>query len=114
MTVAAPGVAEHVDVPVPVPGAGQVRVRVEGCGICASSLPVWEGRPWFEYPLPPGAPGHEPWGELEDGTRVAFLADRGYAEWAVVPAAHVVALPVELDELPFPGEAHGCAVHVFR
>jgi len=89
-------------------------VRVEGCGVCASSLPVWEGRPWFEYPLPPGAPGHEAWGRLEDGTRVAFLGDRGYAEWAVAAESSLVPLPPELDRLPFPGEALGCAVNVFR
>src|SRR5581483_9240965 len=29
-----------------------------------SNLPVWAGRPWFEYPLPPGNPGHEGWGEI--------------------------------------------------
>ena len=25
---------------------GKVRVRLEGCGVCGSNLPVWEGRPW--------------------------------------------------------------------
>lgn len=101
-------------VPRPEPRTGELLVRVLGCGICASSLPLWEGRPWFEYPLAPGAPGHEPWGELEDGTRVAFLAERAYAEWAVVPEEQVVPLPRELEGLPFPGEALGCAVNVFR
>ena len=36
---------------------GQVLVELEGSGVCASSIPVWEGRSWFEYPQPPGAPG---------------------------------------------------------
>jgi threonine dehydrogenase-like Zn-dependent dehydrogenase len=94
--------------------AGEVLVRVEGCGVCASSLPLWEGRPWFDYPLPAGAPGHEAWGETEDGTRVAFLTDRGYAELAAADAASLVPLPPELDGLPFPGEALACAVNVFR
>ena len=63
----------------------QVRIQVEGCGICASSVPVWEGRSWFNYPLAPGAPGHEGWGVVEDigsevtslrkGDRVAFLSE---------------------------------------
>src|SRR4051812_1669356 len=35
---------------IPEPRAGEVRVRIEGSGVCASSLPVWEGREWFEYP----------------------------------------------------------------
>jgi threonine dehydrogenase-like Zn-dependent dehydrogenase len=73
---------------------------------------VWEGRPWFSYPLPPGAPGHEAWGRLDDGTRVAFLTERGFAELAA--ADDVVELPRELDGLPFPGEALACAVNVFR
>src|SRR5690606_8592124 len=46
----------------PEPGPGEVRIRVEGCGVCGSSAPVWEGRPWFEYPQAAGAPGHEAWG----------------------------------------------------
>jgi threonine dehydrogenase-like Zn-dependent dehydrogenase len=98
----------------PEPGDGEVLVRVDGCGVCASSLSVWEGRPWFGYPLPPGAPGHEAWGRLPDGQRVAVLNERGFAEWAVARADHVVPLPPELDGLPFPGEAFACAVNVVR
>ena len=45
--------------PRPDAGPGQVRIRLEGSGVCASSVPVWEGRPWFWYPAAPGAPGHE-------------------------------------------------------
>src|SRR5919204_1176357 len=100
--------------PVPEPAADEVPVRIDGCGVCASSLPTWEGRPWFAYPLPAGAPGHEAWGRLDSGTRVAVLTERGYAEWAAVRADEVVALPPELDGVPFPGEAFACAVLVFR
>jgi threonine dehydrogenase-like Zn-dependent dehydrogenase len=107
-------VLERVPVPVPVPVGGDVLVRVEGCGVCATSLPVWEGRPWFSYPLEPGAPGHEAWGRLDDGRRVAFLTERGFAEWAVADPATLVELPSALDGLPFPGEALGCAVNIFR
>jgi D-arabinose 1-dehydrogenase-like Zn-dependent alcohol dehydrogenase len=28
-------------------------------------LPLWEGMPWFTYPLEPGAPGHEVWGTID-------------------------------------------------
>src|ERR1044071_5975676 len=55
--LAAPGRIEMVQTNLPGPGPRQVRVRIEGCGICGSNLPSWEGRPWFEYPFPPGAPG---------------------------------------------------------
>jgi threonine dehydrogenase-like Zn-dependent dehydrogenase len=110
----APGRAHLATVAVPEPGPGDVLVRLEGCGVCASSLPTWEGRPWFAYPLAPGAPGHEAWGRLEDGTRVAVLTELGFAEWAVVRRETVVPLPPELDDVPFPGESFACAVMVFH
>src|SRR5947209_2102104 len=72
----------------PQPRSGQIRVRLEGCGVCHSNLPVWEGREWFRYPMPPGNPGHEGWGRvdaagpdvpLKEGDRVAFLSSSAYA-----------------------------------
>jgi 2-desacetyl-2-hydroxyethyl bacteriochlorophyllide A dehydrogenase len=120
----APGTVELVDArPGPLP-PGAVRVDVEGSGVCGSNLPVWEGRPWFDYPLPAGDPGHEAWGRVvelgEDvrgvrtGQRVALLAESAFTEQLVVPAHRVVALPAELDGSPFPGEAIGCAVNAAR
>jgi threonine dehydrogenase-like Zn-dependent dehydrogenase len=107
---------------VPAPGAGEVLVAVEGCGVCGSNLPVWEGRPWFEYPLAPGAPGHEAWGRVaavgDDvdgvaaGDRVAFLADGAFVTSLVVPASACVVLPAALDGVDFPGEAIGSACNV--
>ena len=44
-------------VPMPKPDRDQVRVKLEGCGVCASNLPAWQGRPWFNYPLEPLRPG---------------------------------------------------------
>jgi threonine dehydrogenase-like Zn-dependent dehydrogenase len=112
MAIARPGTAEPVDLPFPEAEPGSVLVRIEGCGVCGSSLPVWEGRPWFDYPLPPGAPGHEAWGRLDDGTRVAFLTQRGYATSAAV--AETTLVEIADDGLPFPGEALACAVNVVR
>jgi threonine dehydrogenase-like Zn-dependent dehydrogenase len=90
--------------------------------VCGSNLPVWDGRPWFDYPLPPGAPGHEGWGHVEQvgpevhgcapGDRVAFLCEEAFAEAALVPAADVVVLPSSLDGTPFPGEPLGCGFNV--
>lgn len=51
--------------PLPEVGASSVCVRLEGCGVCGSNLPVWEGRPWFNYPLAAGAPGYEGWGVID-------------------------------------------------
>jgi threonine dehydrogenase-like Zn-dependent dehydrogenase len=112
-TLAAPGVARVDEAAIPVPRAGEVLVRIEGCGVCASNLPVWQGREWFDYPLAPGAPGHEAWGiEVESGRRVALLHEHGFREYASVPCEHVVPLPDELGDAPFPGEALGCAMNI--
>jgi 2-desacetyl-2-hydroxyethyl bacteriochlorophyllide A dehydrogenase len=106
------------------PGAGEVRVRVEGCGVCASNLPLWEGKPWFTYPLEPGAPGHEAWGRIDaigdevagfaQGDRVAMLSSHAFAEYDFARASEVVRLPTELDDRPFPAEPLGCAVNIFK
>lgn len=112
------------DIEVPEPGPHQLRVRVEGCGVCGSSLPLWQGREWFTYPLQPGAPGHEGWGEVDAvgddvagfavGDRVAMLSYNAFAEFDVTDAHAVVKLPATLSGHPFPGEALGCAVNVIR
>lgn len=100
--------------PVPESVPGEVVVRVEGCGVCGSSLPLWEGRPWFTYPAEPGMPGHEVWGRTEDGRRVTGLTQHGYAELALMRERELVELPPTLDDVPFPGEGLGCAVNVVR
>jgi len=92
--------------------------------VCGSNLPLWEGRPWFEYPAAAGAPGHEGWGIVDRlgagvtglavGDRVAALSDRAFAEYDVAPSNAVVPLPAALAEQPFPGEPLGCAMNVFR
>jgi len=78
----------------------------------------------MQYPLLPGQGGHEGWGivdavgtgvdDVVPGDRVAFLGDRSWAEYAIAPADQLVALPAELAELPFPGEAFACGFNVFR
>lgn len=120
--LAGPRRIEMRTAPVPEPGPGQVLVAFDGCGVCGSNLPVWEGRPWFEYPLAAGAPGHEAWGRVEavgdgvaglrPGQPVAVLSDAAFAEAGVVEAGATVALPAGLDGQPFPGEALGCAFNV--
>lgn len=112
--IRAPGVTGTVEGPMPRPGPGETLIEVEGCGVCGSSLPLWEGRDWFAYPLEPGAPGHEVWGRTADGRRVAALSFRGFAEWDVAREDELVELPDALDGLPFPGEALACAVNVVR
>jgi len=112
------------EITVPAPGPREVRVKLEGCGICASNLPVWEGRAWFKYPLAAGAPGHEGWGtvdavghevtSLRPGDRVAMLSEHAYASHDVTPMDHVVRIPDSLQGTPVPAEPLGCAMNIFR
>jgi len=121
--ITAPSHASIVTVARPEIGPRDVRIRLQGCGVCHSNLPVWEGRPWFTYPLGAGAPGHEGWGVvdavgddvrgLEPGQRVAVLSYNAYAELDVASAESVVPLPAALDDQPFPGEPLGCAMNIF-
>src|SRR3954471_23053609 len=94
--IEAAGKAVLRDAPRPEPAPGQVLLRLEGSGVCASSLPLWEGRDWFTYPQQPGAPGHEGWGRvaavgegvkgLAQGDRVAALTYRAHAEYDLAEA----------------------------
>ena len=108
----------------PVPAADEVLVRLEGSGVCASNLPIWAGRPWFEYPLQPGTPGHEGWGEVTAlgaqvdgcalGERVALLSGRAYAEFDTAKVDALARIPDRFAGLPIPGEPLACAMNIFR
>lgn len=122
--IVAPRIIKLKETTIPVPEDNEVRIRMEGCGLCASNLPLWEGRKWFSYPLEPGSPGHEGWGTIdavgdnvenfEPGERVAALSYHAYAEYDITESSHVVKIPESLDGYPFPGEPLGCAVNIFR
>ncbi len=121
---AGPQKIEFESVTVPEPKPGEVRVRLEGCGVCASNLPVWEGRAWFRYPFEGGSPGHEGWGTVDaigagvnsvrEGDRVTLLSYHAYAEYDVAPENCVVKVPAAFSSRPFPGEPLGCAWNIFR
>jgi len=121
--IVAPGRVEVQAVAIPTPGPDEVLVKLEGCGVCASNLPVWEGREWFHYPLVPGNPGHEGWGRIAAvganvhnfavGERVAMLSYHAYAQYDLAAAAATVKLPAALDGQPFPAEPLACAMNVF-
>jgi threonine dehydrogenase-like Zn-dependent dehydrogenase len=121
--ISAPGKVELRSATLPEPGPEQVRVRLEGCGVCGSNLPVWEGRPWFSYPMEPGAPGHEGWGTVDaigegvtsvkPGDRVAALSYHAFAEYDLAAASAIIPLPASLGDMPCPGEPLGCAMNVF-
>ena len=122
--LAGPGQIVMEETAIPEPGAGEVRIRLEGCGVCASNLTPWAGAEWMQYPLEPGAMGHEGWGVVDAlgdgvegvrvGDRVAALSYKSYAEHDVAAADAIVPLPSVLDGKPFPGEPLGCAMNIFR
>ena len=122
--IAAARRTEVVSAALPEPRAGEIRVRLEGCGVCASSLPVWEGREWFQYPIESGAPGHEGWGvvdklgdgvdDLREGERIAFLSGHAFAEYDLTQFDSFVRIPNKLAGRTFPGEAIGCAMNIYR
>jgi threonine dehydrogenase-like Zn-dependent dehydrogenase len=122
--IAEPQRVEIHETPKPSAGAGQVLVRLEGCGVCASNIPPWQGKPWFTYPMAPGALGHESWGcieavgqgvtEFEPGDRVAMISNNAYAGYDVADVSAVVKLPATLDGQPFPAEPLGCAMNIFK
>ncbi len=112
------------EVPLPQIEAEEVLIQLEGCGVCASNVPPWEGREWFSYPMSPGQLGHEGWGRIiecgentgafQKNVRVAFLSNNAYAQFDKAHISSVVALPTELGDKPFPGEPLGCALNIFN
>jgi threonine dehydrogenase-like Zn-dependent dehydrogenase len=112
------------NVPIPEPEADEIIFRTEGCGVCASSIPVYEGREWFSYPASAGNPGHESWGvivamgknvkHLKAGDRIAALSYNGFAGFDRAKADHAIRLPKEIESMDFPGEPLGCAMNIFR
>lgn len=122
--ITSPGKIGFVETTVSEIGPTEILIRMEGCGVCGSNLPLWEGRPWFSYPLEPGAPGHEGWGRVVSvgkdvdrfkvGERVAALSFHSFALFDKVDQRCAVLIPEKLVQFPFPGEALGCAMNVWE
>ena len=106
----------------PVPGEGEVLLKVRGCGVCGSDMGPWKGIQGLEYPMKPGAPGHEIFGTIEAlgpgveglkaGDPVTALTYRAYSEYDVARAADIVPLPASLAGKVVLGEPVACAVNV--
>jgi threonine dehydrogenase-like Zn-dependent dehydrogenase len=119
-----PGRIEIHDIPRPFPKVDEALICVESCGVCASNVAPFEGRPWFSYPFQPGAPGHEATGRIEAlgqsitgwrvGDRVAFLSHHGFAEYDVAKTAAMVAWPAQFDREQIPAEPIGCVMNILR
>ena len=120
----APRQAAIVQVDDPAPGAGEVLVRIRACGVCGSDLNAWRGVAGIEYPLPPGAPGHETVGEVVGlgpdvasvrvGQTVTGLMWNGFADLGVARAEHLLVLPGTPAASGVLGEPLACAMNVVR
>jgi len=116
-----PRAATIVDVPDPLAGAGEVLVRIRSCGVCGSDLNAWRGVAGIQYPLAPGAPGHETLGDvvalgpdvntLRVGQTVTGLMWNGLAELGVARAEDLVTVR---DGTSLLGEPLACAMNVVR
>ena len=105
----------------PSPARGEVLVRIRACGVCGSDLNAWRGVTGIDFPLAPGAPGHETVGEviglgcgvsgLRPGDTVTGLMWNGFAELGVARAEDLVALASGRSLL---GEPLACAMNVVR
>jgi threonine dehydrogenase-like Zn-dependent dehydrogenase len=91
--------------------------------LCASNIPLWEGRTWFQYPQPAGFPGHEGWGYVDavgqavdgfaPGNPVTLLSSHAFSQYDIAAADCLVPLPSHLCGRAFPGEPLACAVNIF-
>jgi len=106
-----PEVFKWVEEELPSPAAGQVRVKVIAAGVAFADVMMRHGL-YPGAPAFPFAPGYDVVGEVDalgdsvsgfaTGQRVAALTMiGGYSRYTIVPAAHLVAVPDNLD----PGEA---------
>jgi NADPH2:quinone reductase len=94
-----------VDIPTPRPGRGQALVRIAASGVNFIDIYFRTGLYKADLPMAIGSEGAgtveavgEGVTEVAPGDRVAYAMARGsYAEYAVVPAAQLVKLPVHVD-----------------
>jgi len=90
-----------IDLPRPQPGPGEVLIKIEAAGV--NFIDVYFRKGFYKAPETPVKLGNEAAGTVEaagpgapwkPGQRVAYAMSRGsYAEYAVLPASVVVALP---------------------
>lgn len=122
------GRMEVTDEPPPVPGDDQALVRGHRASICGSDLHiVFDGYFRDAFPAPPGFPGHEGVGQVEEsrdaqlepGDWVLAVPNppgaRCYAELYAVDAASLIKLPAGGDpNRLLMAQQLGTVVHAFR
>jgi threonine dehydrogenase-like Zn-dependent dehydrogenase len=136
LQVTAPREFAILDLPIPEPGPGEVLLRVEAVTTCPQwdlhlrrNEPMFVGHR-FDYPYPPGQPGHEATGEVaavgegvtewKTGDRASAWRDPGhhvpgcYAQYVVKKAEDLIRVPPGLPpEATAPLELAMCVGAVF-
>lgn len=95
----------YEEAPLPDPGPGEARLKMEAIGVNFIDVYHRTGKYPGELPLTPGVEGAgrvdavgAGVSDLKPGDRVAYAMVRGaYAEYAVVPAQKLVAVPDDVD-----------------
>lgn len=115
-----PGVMQIEDVPMPEPGPGQVRVKIHVAGL--NYIDTYKRSGQYRAPLP-FTPGEEAAGTVDAlgdgvteftlGQRVVYAFVQGaYAEYAVVPADKLIAIPDGVpDQQAVAGLLQGMTAH---
>jgi threonine dehydrogenase-like Zn-dependent dehydrogenase len=119
-----PRVAKTIFTRIPEPGDNEIRIQIEGCGLSAAHIPIWEGREWFKYPYENGSPGNEGYGyvdkvgenvkHLKPGDRVAGISFKAFADFDIAKASEVIKLPETLKSMPFPGDSLSSAMNIIK
>lgn len=102
-----PEVLQVERAPLPEPGPGEARVRVRAAGVAFADLLMRHGI-YPGTPKPPFVPGYDIAGivdrlgpgvdHVREGDPVVALTVRGgYAEFAIVPSADLIAAPPDID-----------------
>jgi NADPH:quinone reductase len=105
--VGGPEVMKYVEDDIPAPAPGQVRVKVFAAGVAFADILIRRGL-YPDQPPFPATPGYDIVGDVDAlgagvtdfsiGQRVAAMTMiGGYSRFAIVPAAHLVAVPEGLD-----------------
>ena len=103
-----PDVLKLVEETLPEPREGEVRLAVSACGVAFADVLMREGL-YPGVPKPPFTPGYDVVGRIDAlgpsvqglavGARVVALTKLGgYADYACVPAASLVAVPDGVDD----------------
>lgn len=101
-----PDVLAPVDIERPTPGPGEVLIRTSAVGVNYIDTYLREGSYPRDLPFVPGSEGAGIVEDIGEGTRDFVVGDRvawcqapgSYAQYVVVPAESLVAVPADVDD----------------